>query len=1280
MISPEEFIDYLEQKDLLPAKLLASLRRQLAETKVPVSAAFLAKRLVESGHLSHRLAQRLLEQAQTTQRPSRKPQVPLHRGPKPSDDLDLAPLDDTPPPRSAKPASQSPKPAPPAARNEDDLIPLDEELAPLEEAVPPPADYGVARADDEELIPVQDSDQGPSRSVYGLTPPDNEPIDLLPIDASEPELASPQDLVPLDELAPLDELVPLDDLVPLDEPKPAPKQRPISPSTPAPVPPPPKPRPQSSSTPATAPAPVKPPQPSRPKARAGGGGQAPSPTAALSVPLDLEGDSPAAPVGDLLQELPEEKASGTSRVPKSRPRGNVWDSPLLLLGGGALLGLLILLGALLWAVLRQSGDALVKIADDNYSAGAYTKAIEDYNRFLEKTPNHPKATEARVRRGLAQMRQITDGTSSWSTALATTKTVLTEISREPNWRSVAQPELAAMLPKIAEGLANQARKQPKEELVQQAEETLGLVEKYINKDVRPEAKLADIRASLALTRRDISRGNRLEKSVGDMKTAVAAGKTPDAYLIRNALLKEYPDLAGNDKLVAAVLAASQAEQAAVKHVAQEQLAGKAALPASTTGTVALARRQTSREIAAAKGWVVCALAGGAAYGLDAATGKVLWRRLVGFGDNGRSPSFPPTPVADAPGSDLVLVDALHNAVIRLRASTGEPVWQFSVGEPFDAHPAIVGNQLWIATRSGRLLKVSLESGASSDYFQFPEELRVGPAVDLQHSALFQVAEHSNLFVISLADNRCTRVLYLGHEPGTILFPPAILGRLMVLARSDDSQSTDLNVFAIDSDKDGPKLKPLQTLRLKGRITAAPLVSDRRLLAITDKGEMSVLEATDVDPNRPLNLIAQGVAGNDENVVRFPLLLDEQFFLGDNQLTHYDILASRNRIEPRWNVNPRSATLQPLRRIGSAIVQVRRKDGLPGVIVSAVDPEEGKPLWDTHLAAKLVSEPSYDVSADVLSAVTSSGGLFELKAADLGANRVLDVARMGIAMAEVRQSVHDAVRLDPQVLAMVMGNAARDVTIFRTAELRSRQLPLPDALGGPTVAMAGALVTPLEIGEVFLLDPTTGEKQTEAFQPAVQPGTSYAWQRPVVLSPTQLLVSEGKSVYRLAFRKDPKPTLAQEASLELAKPVISPPAVAGNTGFIMTGDNVLVSFSLPELKKGPGYSLQGRVVWGPWTAADRVLVASNDQLLSVDANQKQWQVALAHGPPVGVPLVDGQSVLVASASGTIARIDLATGKELGKRELGMPLATGPVLVKDQLVLGGSDGSLYQTQKP
>ena len=94
----------------------------------------------------------------------------------------------------------------------------------------------------------------------------------------------------------------------------------------------------------------------------------------------------------------------------------------------------------------------------------------------------------------------------------------------------------------------------------------------------------------------------------------------------------------------------------------------------------------------------------------------------------------------------------------------------------------------------------------------------------------------------------------------------------------------------------------------------------------------------------------------------------------------------------------------------------------------------------------------------------------------------------------------------------------------------------------------------------------------------------------------------------------------------------------------------------------------------------MLATDSGQLCCFDASGKAlWQTSLRYGPPSGSPLAVGDHYLLAAGS-VVCRVDGKTGKEVSKVDAPGPLATGPVLLGNRLLLGGHDGSLYQVKPP
>ena len=979
--------------------------------------------------------------------------------------------------------------------------------------------------------------------------------------------------------------------------------------------------------------------------------------------------------------------------PASGYPANVWDSPLLLVGGGILLTLVLLLIGLVFALTRQTGDEALRLANEDYRNGSYSQAISKYNQYLQKFSSHSGVSLARVNCGLAQLRQATPkGTRDWSAALQVANEVLNEIATEREFKR-AEGDLSAILLTIAQGLAAQAQQNPAPALVEQAKQALALMRKYVPPSLLRGREISEIEASLALTEREIARGDRLAEAIAAMKQQVAQGDMQRAYAIRKALLKDYPLLADNDQLRQALIEVSDAQQKAVQ-IVQKRQAAETAEPASPLlADVALTRRTTAAGVPDAAGQVVFALAGGAAYGLDAASGKVLWRRFVGFDGNGQRPSFPPTPISPEPGSDVFLVDAVRNELLRVEATGGRLRWRHAIGEPLDAHPVIASGQILVATRSKRLVRIDAADGSSAGYVQFPQELRVAPAVDIGRQLIFQVADHSNLFVLAFADGRCQRVVYLGHELGSITAPPAVVGRFLLISENDRARDSVLHVLAIEEGEKGLSLSRVQQVRLSGHVDVPPAVDAQRgrVLVATDLGAVYLFELSGTDPKRPLRAAAEAAPAGEERLVRFPSMQADYVWIAGAGLTQYSIDLSRRRLAPKWTGDQAGAAQQPLVTIGGTIFHVRRKHGVPGVLVSAVGIEQrpggAQPLWETHLAVPLAGEPIVDPAAGTITAVSSVPGVYQVEAAGLKGQQVLDQPDVTLQGSQIRQPVGQVIPLGGGLLAMTAGEGSDQIAVFdpQAEPKQLRWLKLPSPLACPPIAFAGGLLAPCKIGQVFLLDPRSGDSLTEPFQPWLESGVELPWRLPADAGKYGAVLADGRTrLYRVEIEQQPKPHLQARDQQELSQPIVSPVAVIGDIVYAVDAAGALAVFTLPQLTRAKQQDpvLSGRCVWGPRRVGGHVLLSTDDdRLLCLDGSgELRWRVQLPYGPLAGTPLEAGDQYILAALGGVVWRVEAMTGKELGKIDTGRPLGTGPVPLGNQLLLGGRDGSLLEIERP
>ncbi|MBU4271955.1 MAG: PQQ-binding-like beta-propeller repeat protein [Planctomycetes bacterium] len=976
------------------------------------------------------------------------------------------------------------------------------------------------------------------------------------------------------------------------------------------------------------------------------------------------------------------------RKPKIKTGEEQWGSSLMLLGGGGLLLLVILGGVLIWSLSRSSGDEMLRLADDDYRNGSYSQAINKYDKYLEKFPNHAGASVARVRIGLAQLRQATSSGSNWPAALKTAQEVLTKIAPEKDFKE-AHGELASMLPAIAEGVAADARKKTSQPLVDQARLALKMARNpgYVPKSLRQESKLADVEASLAITVREIARGNELEKTIATMRKAAKESKTQDAYAACSALLRQYPRLVFDAKLKQALLEVSRAQQALVKMVSAPKPAESDRPKSAPAGSVTPAQCDTKNKVPDTEGRIALAAVDGAVYGLDAADGKVLWRRFVGFETNPRAPSFPPSLLGSEPGSDALVVDAARNELLRLEALSGNVRWRQSLGETFDAHPVVAGGKILVAARSGKLFTIDAASGESPGYVQFPQELAVAPAVDAQRSLIYQAAVHSNLFVLSLDDGACRDVIYLGHGSGSVNTAPVVVDDFLLLAVNDGAHDCVLKLFAVQPNTSGkpePWLKPVQQIRLGGHVKTPPLVDGRRVLIATASGVVRVFEISATDVKMPLREIADTAIEGGGNLVRFPLLRRGRFWIADTRLTKYDVQAATGRLRSKGIADQEGAFLQPPVVVGEAVVCVQRRPGMPGAVVSAVSMLDPDQYWKTQLGYPLAAEPIVMAEAGKIVAVTAAGAVFRFDAGRHGAT-IVNKPIAAIDASLLRRPINTVVPLANGLLAISGGKGCDQIGVFdpNTPTPLMYWLKLRDELACAPVALGRGILVADRAGRISLLDPQSGDPLAEPFQPRLEPGEKIEWVAPAVVNDKEVVVANGQGkIYRLGIQDQPKPHLAMLAQTTVAKPIISPLAVAGNMVFGADEGNVLGSFDLSKLDRGKELSLDARCAWGPARIGDHVLTATEDnRLFCVNADGKQlWRTELKYGPLAGAPLRLGGNLILVARGGTICRLEAATGKELGKLDVGFPLATGAAPIGQGLIVGGFDGTIYEVRQP
>ncbi len=1008
---------------------------------------------------------------------------------------------------------------------------------------------------------------------------------------------------------------------------------------------------------------------------------------------------------DQLEEPPAAEGLGTPKKPprrlsgkhertskaasKKKPvkRASQWDSPLILLGGGAL-ALLVIGGATLaWLLNWKSGDDQLKLAQEAVNSGSYTQGIAHYQEFLERFPRHRERGAAQVKLATTRLRKATEA-AHYTAALEMAQTELKAVEDEEKFGENAHAELAALLPRIALGLAEEAEAAAElddaKKLVEKATAALVLAgkTKYVPSSLRDEAELGQVRLALARVERRQKSKQELRKAVEAMRQAIAAGDTRAAYATRIDLVKQHPELAADATLAETVKKTTAAEQAAIRFAKEEQAAETSERPTPWLASLAVANRRVkgaANEAGpdSAGSAIAVVRVDGAVYGLDSATGRLLWRRYVGY-----APAAWPILI----GRDVVVADVARHEILRLDAATGQLKWRQAIGEPF-ADPLVVGERGFVAAESGRLYVIDWKAGTRLGYWQFAQPLRVPPVVDRNQQRMYLAGDHSSLYSLALADPTSIAVFYLGHAAGSITVPLVPVMDKLAVCENDGVATSRMRLMSLgeQSEITGQVVER----RLNGLATSAPFVAGRRLIVITDRGQIEVYEVATGGGDKALTEVATRAATGTQPLVRHAALVDRHIWLADTQLTKYSILPTGNRLPVEAiDNNFAGATFDhPLALFGETLVHIRRPKGRAGVVVAASETGRGRTLWETDLAVPPAGPPVVDESTKTLAAANAEGYVFRFDEA------------------AIRSHIKDEpLAIEPRPSNMAALTTAVDLGRGRAAfcaagsewlvlydstlgDRPAKWIQLASPLACAVTPMGEGLIAPSTVGQVFYLSAANGAPLATPFQPVLEPNTTWDYKPAGVVdaeSP-QFVISDGREkIYLVAVVDQPQPHLKAVAEANAGPyPIESPIVVLGDTAFAAAGSTHLVRFRLPKLEPAGDANLPAPVVWGPFRAGESILLATADGHLTAVSAQgdAMWNVAIdEHGDLAGAPLVLPDSVLLAYRKGIVERRALADGKQMVVSNVEQPLAAGPVQFLQRLVLTANDGTLLVIDQP
>jgi outer membrane protein assembly factor BamB len=506
---------------------------------------------------------------------------------------------------------------------------------------------------------------------------------------------------------------------------------------------------------------------------------------------------------------------------------------------------------------------------------------------------------------------------------------------------------------------------------------------------------------------------------------------------------------------------------------------------------------------------------------------------------------------------------------------------------------------------------------------------------------------------------------------------------LALVENDGAATSRLRLLSLG--ENGAISGQVADRRLTGLPTAAPFIAGRRLVVVTDRGQIEVYDIGERGEDA-LTPVATRVATGNSPLVRHAVLTKQNIWIGDTQLTKFSILPTGNRlpVEPIENDFVGSVFDHPLAQFGDALVHVRRAKGRAGGIVAATSTAQGKTLWETIVAAPPAGAPVVDESAKSIAVANADGRLFCFDEAAIR-TRVQDEPLLAQAAPSPPPALSNSVDLGQGRAAFCAGSSDQLLLYNPALGQAARWIKLDSPLACDVTPLGESIVAPLSIGQVFLLSSADGSKLAAPFQTVLQPQKEWRFKPAAAVDAAagQFVISDGEQkIYLVTKVNGAQPQLQATSDADTSSPIESPLVVLGDSVIAVAGSSNLVRFQLPSLEAAGDATLPAPVVWGPHRAGDLMLLATaNNELMAVAADGKvAWRAPFEHSDLTGAPLPIGENVLIAYRKGVVERRSLVDGKSVAAVDVEQPLATGPVSFIGRLLVVTNDGTLLVVDQP
>lgn len=968
---------------------------------------------------------------------------------------------------------------------------------------------------------------------------------------------------------------------------------------------------------------------------------------------------------------------------------SAWESFRIIGYAFIVLLLLILLVPLMGWMMKGSADEAFTRAEDAYKARDYEKAVKSFGDFSKNYTTDTRVSVSNVFAGLAKIRQDAEKAADPNVALKTCQDVLPGIANESGL-SELRGDVTDTLLRISEKFVAKIENTPdiaeRKELITKMDQQLELVRdpRYVGTQERTqnELRIRKIEEDQNRLLREITRGEDLASALVAMQASVDAKDVAKTYDLRRTLVRKYPQLLTDAKLVELLSEATKIQQGLVTVSTAMPVISTEATP-KPAGNKAILVGRTGNGTDGNSGSTIYVRVAGSVVAMNAGNGKVLWRHHIGRDWTGE-----PKRLSSTGDSDVLVYVQEQGLLKRLAAADGSSVWETRIPGRI-VSPSIDGDDIFVASRSGDVYCIDAVTGQSRWGKKYPQSVDVGLGGSPAKKKRYLVGDHSNLYVVSRASGQCDEVVYLGHNPSTIAVPPIWILNHLILFENDGSDFCTMRVF--NTNEEGLGLTPAQSpVIFRGHVVAEPQVDGRRLAVATNLGEVTIL---DVEPSNANDRVFKLVSlvGNETTPKNtWALMAGNDLWLASTRLIYYQVQVTSQKLNRQWlNEDGDQFTNRPM-KVDDQVIYTRIVRGNLGTRVSAIDPTSGKPIWETDVSAPVTA---LGTDGKGFIASTSQGAVFSLDAKSFsGAVTSEPVENLGRNQRSLT-FLNPIVLKDSRIalLNQADGNQLLLIDPARRNSNPSRMVALE--LGGgvpssePLALGNGAILVPMNNAQIAMLDPEKGKLIGTPFQPTVQAGERPIWLNPVMLSDKQSVVvaDERRNMVKLSTGKQLRTITSQplDRPLKARLAIVNDVIVAVSA--TASGDQ-LDFFDSGELRRTTSVQVEGRFSWGPYAiqgGESNLVFALSDieGLVACDSTGKKlWTAQLGQVVLVGRPQAIGSDCILATTGGEIIRLSSETGKTIARVQIGEPISGTPLLLAKGMLVPCDEGVVMTVPIP